>query len=166
MNRRVFDKRPTIGIILPMLSGFYMGELNATLRQMAKQHGVNLVFIRSGHRRDFDLSVALHHLDALMVVLHSASDHLVQTALSKGIPVLSLGASYAPLNVEQFISIQSDGVKACIAGCWSKDINALVFVVICRSTMYVHVLKPINMLLQSIKGLSIPKISLALATAH
>lgn len=112
MNRRVFDKRPTIGIILPMLSGFYMGELNATLRQMAKQHGVNLVFIRSGHRRDFDLSVALHHLDALMVVLHSASDHLVQTALSKGIPVLSLGASYAPLDVEQFISIQSDGVKA------------------------------------------------------
>ncbi|MFN1650387.1 EAL domain-containing protein [Vibrio rotiferianus] len=112
MNRRVFNKRPTIGIVLPMLSGFYMGELNATLRQMARQHGVNLVFIRSGHRRDFDLPVALHHLDALLVVLHSAADHLVQTALSQGVPVLSLGASYAPLDVEQFISIQSDGVKA------------------------------------------------------
>ncbi|MCL9777469.1 EAL domain-containing protein [Vibrio methylphosphonaticus] len=110
MNKNNIVKRPTIGIILPMLSGFYMGEINATLRQMAKQHGVNLVFIRSGHRRDFDLQVALDHLDALIIVLHSAADHLVKAALSKDIPVLSLGASYAPLEVEQFISVQSDGV--------------------------------------------------------
>ncbi|CAE6932205.1 EAL domain-containing protein [Vibrio sp. B1FLJ16] len=112
MNRRVYDKRPTIGVIMPMLSGFYMGELNATFRQMAKEHGVNLIFIRSGDRREFDLPVALHHLDALVIVLHSAADHLVQKALSNGIPVLSLGASYSPLEVEQFTSVQSDGVAA------------------------------------------------------
>ncbi|MDF2152973.1 EAL domain-containing protein [Vibrio sp. CAU 1672] len=112
MNKLVSTKRPTIGIIIPMLSGFYMGELNATLRQMAKQYGVNLLFIRSGRRSDFDLPVALHHLDALMVVLHAASDQLVKKALQKGIPVLSLGASYAPLNVEQFCSVQHDGVQA------------------------------------------------------
>ncbi len=112
MNRRVYDQRPTIGVIMPMLSGFYMGELNATFRQMAKEHGVNLIFIRSGDRRQFDLPVALHHLDALLVVLHSATDHLVQQALSKGIPVISLGASYSPLEVEQFTSVQSDGVAA------------------------------------------------------
>ncbi len=68
MNRRVYDKRPTIGVIMPMLSGFYMGELNATFRQLAKQHGVNLIFIRSGDRRKFDLPVALNHLDALNIV--------------------------------------------------------------------------------------------------
>lgn len=96
-----------------------MGEINATLRQMAKQHGVNLVFIRSGHRRDFELQIALDHLDALMIVLHSASNHLVKTALSKHIPVLSLGASYAPLEVEQFISVQSDGVYALYR--WLRD---------------------------------------------
>nr|WP_281355592.1 EAL domain-containing protein [Vibrio agarilyticus] len=106
------NNRPTIGVILPMLSGFYMGELNATLRQMAKERGVNLVFIRSGHRRDFDLPIALNHLDALIVVLHAASYQLVELAISKNIPVLSLGASYSPLKVEQFVSVQSDGVTA------------------------------------------------------
>ncbi len=112
MNRRIFDKRPTIGVIMPILSGFYMGELNAVFRQMAKEHGVNLILIRSGDRQEFGLPVALHHLDALIVVLHSAADSLVQAALNKGIPVLSLGASYSPLEVEQFVSIQSDGVSA------------------------------------------------------
>lgn len=65
--------RPTIGVIMPMLSGFYMGELSATCRQLAKQNNANLVIIRSGEQRDFDLDVSLNHLDALLVVLHCAS---------------------------------------------------------------------------------------------
>ncbi|MEZ8582774.1 substrate-binding domain-containing protein [Vibrio splendidus] len=103
-------KRPTIGIVLPMLSGFYMGELNATLRRLAKNHKVNLVFIRSGERRDFKLPIYLNHLDALVVVLHTATVKLIEEAINANIPVISIGASYAPLPVEQFYSVQSDGV--------------------------------------------------------
>jgi len=109
-NSVVPSSRPTIGVILPMLSGFYMGEINATLRCMAKQHNVNLLFIRSGEKRDFDLPIGIEHLDALLVVLHAASSALVERFLAQDIPVLSIGASYAPLAVEQFESRQSDGV--------------------------------------------------------
>ncbi|MDE1332859.1 EAL domain-containing protein [Vibrio aestuarianus] len=104
--------RPTIGVIMPMLSGFYMGELSATFRQLAKQHNANLVIIRSGEQRDFDLAVSLNHLDALLVVLHCASDRLVKRALAKNIPVISLAASYSPLPVEQFCSTQRAGIEA------------------------------------------------------
>ncbi|MDE1228000.1 substrate-binding domain-containing protein [Vibrio aestuarianus] len=104
--------RPTIGVIMPMLSGFYMGELSATCRQLAKQNNANLVIIRSGEQRDFDLDVSLNHLDALLVVLHCASDRLVKKALAKNIPVISLAASYSPLPVEQFCSTQRAGIEA------------------------------------------------------
>ncbi|MEZ9231286.1 EAL domain-containing protein [Vibrio amylolyticus] len=104
-------KRLTIGVIMPMLSGFYMGELNATIRQMATRYDVNLIVVRSGHHRDFSLPVSSHHFDALIVILHAASDHLIQDALNQNIPVISLGASYYPLQVEHFYSVQSDGVE-------------------------------------------------------
>ncbi|WP_240492694.1 hypothetical protein [Vibrio sp. ZF57] len=103
-------KRPTVGIVLPMLSGFYMGELNATLRRLAKNHKVNLIFIRSGERRDFKLPIYFNHLDALVVVLHAATVKLIEEAINANIPVISIGASYAPLPVEQYYSVQSDGV--------------------------------------------------------
>ncbi|MFA0543216.1 EAL domain-containing protein [Vibrio sp. 10N.222.52.B7] len=103
-------KRPTVGIVLPMLSGFYMGELNATLRRLAKNHKVNLIFIRSGERKDFKLPIYFNHLDALVVVLHAATVKLIEEAINANIPVISIGASYAPLPVEQYYSVQSDGV--------------------------------------------------------
>ncbi len=112
MNKTITNKkRLTIGVIMPMLSGFYMGELNATIRQMATRYDVNLIVVRSGHHRDFNLPVANNHVDALIVILHAASDHLIQDALNRNIPVISLGASYSPLQVEHFYSVQSDGVE-------------------------------------------------------
>ncbi|MFA0438382.1 EAL domain-containing protein [Vibrio sp. 10N.222.51.C12] len=102
----------TVGVILPMLSGFYMGEITSTLRFHAQRLGVNLVFYRVGHRRDFDSSFAFEHIDALLVVLHAAAYPLIERALDKDIPVLSIGASYAPLMVEQLSSDQASGVAA------------------------------------------------------
>ncbi len=119
MDKRKNKKRITIGVIMPVLSGFYMGELNATFRQMATRYDVNLIVIRSGHQRDFDLPVANNHFDALIVILHAASDHLIQDAISRNIPVISLGASYSPLQVEQFYSVQSDGVEQLYQ--WLRD---------------------------------------------
>ncbi len=107
----VAKKRPTVGVILPLLSGFYMGEISATLRTMAKSYDVNLVLVRSGENHEFDYPAALHHFDALIVILHTASDSYIQTALARGIPVISVGGSYAPLEVEQFTSNQSLGVE-------------------------------------------------------
>lgn len=54
------SRRVTIGVVMPMLSGFYMGEISATFRQLAEQEGVNLIIIRSGDSRDFSLPIALH----------------------------------------------------------------------------------------------------------
>lgn len=110
MRNQRNDYRPTIGIIMPMLSGFYMGEINATLRKLASEHEVNLIFIRSGDKRDFALNVSLAHIDALIVVLHSATHRLVEQAIKQDIPVFSMGASYNPLPVEQFYSDQTQGV--------------------------------------------------------
>ncbi|WP_272924572.1 MULTISPECIES: EAL domain-containing protein [unclassified Vibrio] len=103
--------RVTIGVVMPMLSGFYMGEISATFRQLAEQQGVNLIIIRSGDSRDFSLPIALHQIDALVVVLHAAANTYVEAATRMGIPVISMGASYAPLPVEQFSSLQSSGVE-------------------------------------------------------
>lgn len=101
----------TIGVVLPMLSGFYMGEITATLRELAIKHQFNLVIIRSGHSRDFELPIAISQIDALLVVLHCSADGLIQIALDKKIPVLSIGASYLPLEVEQITSDQSHGIS-------------------------------------------------------
>lgn len=114
MDKKFKSQRVTIGIVMPMLSGFYMGEISSTFRQLAKRHNVNLVILRAGdcrECRDFVLPVALEQLDALVVVLHSASIHYVQAATDLGIPVFSMGASYAPLPVEPFYSHQNSGVE-------------------------------------------------------
>ncbi|MGL6262318.1 EAL domain-containing protein [Vibrio sp. WXL103] len=102
--------RPTVGVIMPLLSGFYMGELSIALRLYARKLNINLVLIRSGESRNYDLPIGLAHLDALLVVLHSASHQLIDKAVSQGIPVISLGASYSPLPVEQMYSDQRQGV--------------------------------------------------------
>ncbi|MGR5118853.1 EAL domain-containing protein [Vibrio astriarenae] len=104
------NERPTVGVIMPLLSGFYMGELSIALRQLARQQDINLVFIRSGESRNYELPIGLENLDALLVVLHSASHQLIAKAVEKNIPVISLGASYSPLPVEQFYSNQTQGV--------------------------------------------------------
>lgn len=95
---------------MPLLSGFYMGELSIALRQLAKQQNINLIFIRSGESRNYDLPIGLANIDALLVVLHSASHQLIAKAIERDIPVISLGASYSPLPVEQFYSDQTQGV--------------------------------------------------------
>ncbi|WP_276113810.1 EAL domain-containing protein [Vibrio cholerae] len=105
------SRRVTIGVVMPMLSGFYMGEISATFRQLAEQEGVNLIIIRSGDSRDFSLPIALHQMDALVVVLHAAANTYVEAATRLDIPVISMGASYSPLPVEQFSSLQSSGVE-------------------------------------------------------
>ncbi|USD63028.1 EAL domain-containing protein [Vibrio sp. SCSIO 43140] len=106
------DRKPAIGVILPMLSGFYMGEITSTLRAYGADKGVNLIFYRVGHKRDFDLPFALDHVDGLIIVLHAAANSLVEQAVAKGIPVVSIAASYAPLAVESFSSDQKSGVCA------------------------------------------------------
>ncbi|WP_338167072.1 EAL domain-containing protein [Vibrio sp. 10N] len=105
-------RKPTIGVILPMLSGFYMGEITSTLRAYGVENGVNLVFLRVGHNRDFDTPFAFDHIDGLIVVLHAAASALVEKAVQKGIPVVSVAASYAPLAVESLSSDQASGVSA------------------------------------------------------
>ncbi len=105
------SRRVTIGVVMPMLSGFYMGEISATFRLLAEQKGVNLIIIRSGDSRDFSLPIALHQMDALVVVLHAAANTYVEAATQLDIPVISMGASYSPLPVEQFSSLQSSGVE-------------------------------------------------------
>lgn len=105
-------RKPTIGVILPMLSGFYMGEITSTLRAYGAEHGINLIFLRVGHNRDFDIPFAFDHIDGLIVVLHAAASTLVEKAVQKGIPVISVAASYAPLAVESLSSDQASGVNA------------------------------------------------------
>ncbi|USD66066.1 EAL domain-containing protein [Vibrio sp. SCSIO 43136] len=101
---------PTIGAILPMVSGFYMGEITATLRELAIQHQFNLVIVRAGHNGDLELGASFSQIDALLVVHHCASAKLVAESINRGIPVMSIGASYAPLKVEQIYSDQSHGI--------------------------------------------------------
>ncbi|WJG29097.1 EAL domain-containing protein [Vibrio furnissii] len=108
---RQCTRQTTIGVIMPMFSGFYMGEISATFRQKAKQHGVNLIMIRAGDSRDFTLPIALTQLSALIVVQHCAGTSYVKAATELGIPVFSMGASYAPLPVEQLCSDQISGVE-------------------------------------------------------
>src|SRR5690606_7580268 len=86
-------------VVMPMLNGFYMGEISATFRLLAEQKGVNLIIIRSGDSRDFSLPIALHQVDALVVVLHAAANTYVEAATQLDIPVISMGASYSPLPV-------------------------------------------------------------------
>nr|WP_162674606.1 hypothetical protein [Vibrio variabilis] len=105
-------RTPTIGVILPMLSGFYMGEITSTLRAYGVENGINLIFLRVGHNRDFDIPFAFDHIDGLIVVLHAAASALVEKAVQRGIPVISVAASYAPLEVESLSSDQASGVSA------------------------------------------------------
>ncbi|MDN3680517.1 EAL domain-containing protein [Vibrio tapetis subsp. quintayensis] len=105
------SKKRTIGVVLPMLSGFYMGEITAALRELAIKHHFNLIVIRVGHSRDFELPVAVSQIDALLVVLHCTSDALIKMVIDKNIPVISIGASYLPLKVEQITSNQSHGIE-------------------------------------------------------
>lgn len=107
----LIPSRPTLGIIMPVLSGFYMGEINATLRQLAFENNINLMFIRSGDHPEFDLPVGFQHLDGLIVLLGCASERLVEHALSLNIPVLSMGGHYS-LDVEHFFSDQAQGITA------------------------------------------------------
>lgn len=104
--------KPTIGVILPMLSGFYMGEITSTLRAYGAEHGINLIFLRVGHNRDFDIPFAFDHIDGLIVVLHASASALVEKAVQRGIPVISVAASYSPLAVESLSSDQASGVSA------------------------------------------------------
>ncbi|GAL35489.1 diguanylate cyclase [Vibrio maritimus] len=95
-----------------MLSGFYMGEITSTLRAYGVENGINLIFLRVGHNRDFDIPFAFDHIDGLIVVLHAAASALVEKAVQRGIPVISVAASYAPLEVESLSSDQASGVSA------------------------------------------------------
>ncbi|PMH43759.1 hypothetical protein BCU68_12980 [Vibrio sp. 10N.286.49.B3] len=104
----------TIGVVLPQLSGFYMGEITACLRRLAQQHHFNLVLIRTGASTNFNLPLALEKLDGLITVLHSASFQLVEQAIEKNIAVVSMGGSYYPLAVEQVESDQCDGVTKAV----------------------------------------------------
>ncbi len=113
--------RPTVGVIMPLLSGFYMGELCIALRQVAKQQDINLVFIRSGESRNYELPIGFDSFDALLVVLHSAAHKLIAKAIDRNIPVISLGASYRPLPVEQFYSDQTQGVALLYD--WLRDLG-------------------------------------------
>ncbi|MGR5151093.1 EAL domain-containing protein [Photobacterium swingsii] len=102
----------TIGVIVPLLSGFYLGEITSSLRLIAQQKGVNLVLIRTGGFDDYQLPLAFDHLDGLLTILDSASPALLECAIERGIKVMSLGESYPTLEVETIRSDQQQGVEA------------------------------------------------------
>jgi DNA-binding LacI/PurR family transcriptional regulator len=95
-----------------MRSGFYMGEISSTLRAYGAEQGINLIFLRVGQSRDFDIPFAFDHIDGLIVVLRAAASTLVEKTVQKGIPVISVAANYAPLTVESLSSDQASGVNA------------------------------------------------------
>ncbi|OAN10850.1 hypothetical protein A3K86_17810 [Photobacterium jeanii] len=102
----------TIGVIVPLLSGFYLGEITSSLRVIAQQKGINLILIRSGGFDQYDLTLAFDHLDGLISILDSASPQLMQKAIEKGIKVMSLGGIYPELEVETITSHQQQGLES------------------------------------------------------
>ncbi|OZS42767.1 EAL domain-containing protein [Photobacterium sanguinicancri] len=102
----------TIGVVVPLLSGFYLGEITSSLRLIAQQKGVNLILIRSGGFDDYSHPLAFDHLDGLFTILDSASPQLLQLAIEKGIKVMSLGYTYSGLDVETICSDQKQGIEA------------------------------------------------------
>lgn len=101
----------TIGVITPYLSDFIIGQLTTNLRAQAKKKNLNLIMIRANGYGHYELPLALDYFDGLLVVLNSASPHLIEQALAKGIPVVSTADDYAKYEVEQISSDQAQGIR-------------------------------------------------------
>ncbi len=105
------NKRKTIAVFTPYLSGFYLGELASQVRAQAAARGLNLVVVMTNGFGHFNLPLAMDYIDGAYIVLNSVSAVHTQNLISKGIPVVATVEDYFPLDVEAVVSDQADGVN-------------------------------------------------------
>ena len=84
-----------LGVIVPFLSGTFCVTLIAALYRQARDHGAELLLIRTGCRNEtYDLDLAIDLADAWVVVTDCVSRSLLQRITAKGAPVCVLCHDY------------------------------------------------------------------------
>ena len=105
------NKRKTVGVFLPYLSGYYLGEISACLRKQALKRNLDLIFIMTNGFGQYDDRIALNYIDMAYIVLDSVSHAFVQELINLDIPIVSTTEDYFPLEVEAVVSDQHSGVQ-------------------------------------------------------
>ena len=105
---------PTIGVFIPFLGGFYMGEVTSYLRFWAKLHAFNIIFIRTNSFGSYDLDLSLNHCDGFILVLNSVSPKLFDQ-IPDETPIVIIGCDdYNQYPVERIFSDHQSGINQAV----------------------------------------------------
>ena len=105
------DKPYTVLCVAPYISGFYLGEVISLIKKAAKQHNVNLLTLRTSSFDSYTSPIALNHIDGVISVLSAIESDLVKNILKRGIPIVSHGCDYFPLNVDSVMCDNDQGIE-------------------------------------------------------
>jgi diguanylate cyclase (GGDEF)-like protein/PAS domain S-box-containing protein len=89
-------KKITIGVLFPILDGFYCGKILTGLHKTALENNINLVTIQTMHTYyseevNYRLNLASEYVDGWIVVLNSVTDDHLKMMSSKGKPIVTIG---------------------------------------------------------------------------
>ncbi len=102
---------PTIGVFIPFLGGFYMGEVTSYLRFWAKLNAFNIIFIRTKSFGTYDLNVSINHCNGFISVLNAVSPSLLEE-IPDTKPFVVIGSDdYNKYPVERIFSDHKSGVN-------------------------------------------------------
>lgn len=80
-----------IGILSPLLDGFYYGNLHYALHRHAQQRNVRLIVVRMAEDVQHGLLLARDHVDGWIVLRRNVSDDFLRRLMDTGKPVVLIG---------------------------------------------------------------------------
>ncbi|MCL6605407.1 MAG: EAL domain-containing protein [Paenibacillus sp.] len=92
-----------IGVLTPVLDGFYYGNLLKSISQKAKEHHVGVVVIGTSARY-YKESYASDYVDGWIVIMDAVDDSYIQNLRSLGKPVVGINTL---LDVDYMVSINN-----------------------------------------------------------
>lgn len=100
-----------ITLYTPYLQGFYLGELTNQIRQLCALKGYELLIIRTNGFGQYSSEFGLHKTDAVILLRNPVAESLATRALELGLPIVSIGYDYFPLDVPLVSSDHEKGVE-------------------------------------------------------
>lgn len=93
------EKNLHIGVIAPYFQGDYMGEIINQIRHICETKHYHFSAIRTDGFGQYNLSIGLNMLDAVIVLRNAANPKLIEKIQNRSIPVVAIAHDYFPLDV-------------------------------------------------------------------
>ncbi|MBI9099177.1 MAG: substrate-binding domain-containing protein, partial [Spirochaetaceae bacterium] len=104
------SRRLRIALITPFLSGYYLGEMANQIRCLSTELDFDLVTIQTRDFNVYDIPLALHNIDGVILLIDAVRPVLAKEIIRLGIPVISIGKDYFPLEMEVVLIDNKMGV--------------------------------------------------------